>query len=423
MKQIFVNKNLRHLLFINMLFGATEATFAFRATFLSANGISAAQIGLVFSAMSVIAMLAPVIGGVLADKVLSRYQVFVIAVFGFAAVLGFLPLSATIRIGSIIAAMLLMPMVQLFHPVGSAMIATCSINAVAKLDNVDYSFLRLWMSLGYTIASLLFTPLVQHFGINAMYYSTIVCFALILLLRGTIRENETEDTANSEKSREEKKAEAAARKKSANLKGILTNYYIISFVILNVIYATAGTCTSCLSYILEANDIDAAQIGTVAGLKVVGEIIVMLMLPQIKKKFSLSGLQIMAGLFLVLELLSMQFSKTLAMVTFSEMLGGVGNGIYLSTAGLYVRKMAPKGLEATAQSISGIGAGLGGIILSTLFGQIIEKSGVFTNYFLGTILQLSWVVLFIGTLVFGEKVLKKKNICSMVFLKKGEEII
>ena len=58
--------------FINLLFGVTDATFAFRTTFLASNGVSASQIGLIFSVMSIFSMISPVIGGILADKVLTR---------------------------------------------------------------------------------------------------------------------------------------------------------------------------------------------------------------------------------------------------------------------------------------------------------------------------------------------------------------
>ncbi|GEM_PF-2811449 len=421
MKYIFSNKNLRELLLINLLFGITEATFAFRATFLAGNGMTASQIGIVFSMMSVISMFSPVIGGILADKVLSRYQVFIICILAAAVIIGFLPLSATIRIGSIIAAMLLMPMVQLFRPVSLALIATCTINGVALERNVDYSQIRLWMSVGFTAASLFFTQMVRLFGINSIYYFSLICFALILIFRRTMKNNENEGFSAGGGEQEAKRVTTAERRKNAHLKELLSNYYIVTFVVLNIIYASAGNCSSYLSYILEANGIDAAQVGTVAGLKVVGEVTVMLILPQLKKKLTMSGLQVLAGIFLVLELFTMQFATTLPMVIFAEMFGGIGNGIYLSCAGLYVRKMAPQGLEATAQSVSGIGSCLGGIILATLFGKIIETSGVQTNYRLAIILQMTWIVLFIGTLVFGEKVLKKKNVCSMIFLKKGEK--
>lgn len=427
MKHIFKNKNLRELLFINLLFGATDATFAFRTTFLAANGMSASQIGLVFSVMSIFSMISPVIGGILADKVLTRYRVYIISTFATAVVVGFMPVSATIQIGSMIAAMFLMPMIQLFRPAAVAMVATCTINGVAMEKDVDYSQIRLWMSVGYTAACLIFTQFVRLFGIESIYYSAVVCFVLILLLRKTMQRNETEESAgirsNAEQNTAQTVAETKERRKNASLKALLTNYYIVTFVILNIVYAAAGNCGAYLSYILDANHIDSAQVGTVAGLKVIGEIVVMMFLPQMKKKFSMTGLQIMAGAFVVMDLIIMQFATTLPMVIFAEMFGGLSNGIYLAVAGLYVRMLAPRGLEATAQSVSSLGSCLGGIIFAPLFGKIIEMHGVLANYRVAIVLQTSWILLFAGTLLFGEKVLKKKNVCSIILLRKGDRVL
>jgi len=111
-----------------MFFGMTEALMALRATFLAENGLTPDQVGVIFSVTNIIGTLSPLIGGALADKVFTRYQVFIVALFGFAFTMAFMPLSAKLQIGSGILSMVLMPMIQVFHPVGSTMIATCSIN-------------------------------------------------------------------------------------------------------------------------------------------------------------------------------------------------------------------------------------------------------------------------------------------------------
>jgi len=430
MRQILKDRTLRRLALINCFFGMTEATFAFRATFLTANGVTAAQTGVIFAVTSVIGVLAPILGGALADRFLSRYQVFLISLFGFAFVFGFMPLSATIRIGSIILAMILMPMIQLFHPVGSVMIATCSVNAVMSRKNVDYSYLRLFMSSGYTIANLAYTPLMKRFGVNVPFYCSLIFFTMIFFLRSSIRDSETVKPApgfteaEKKKNRAEKPKAASPESGEPRFISILQNYYIVTFVLITVIYAAAGNCFAFLSYMLEEKGIDSANIGVVAGLKVVGEVMAMLVMPSMKKKISLSGLQFLAGGFLCLELLSNSLAGSFGAIIFSEVLGGIGNGIALATAGLYVREMAPKGLEATAQSLWSVGTSFGSIILSLVFGQIVENRGIVANYRFGLLLQFSWLFLFAATLLFGKYVLKKDNVCPLFLIpkKRGEGV-
>ena len=395
---------------INLFFGAAECLFIQRATFLSENGLTPSQIGLVFSIMNLTGTFAPLIGGALADKVFSRYKMYLMSIIGFGLLAFFMPLSAKVRFGGLILSMVFMPMLQFFHPIGSTMIATCSINAVYTVKNVDYSYLRLWMSFGFTVANLSTSPLIDAFGINAPFYGSIVFFIMMFLLRSTIRRSETAPQS-------EKRTVTAST--GGGFRTLFKNYYILSFTILAIIYAAAGNCYSYVNYFLKEHQIDASKIGIVAGIKVIGEILVMLLLPRLKRFLSLSGLQALAGIFLCAELIGMLFVRSLLPLLPIVMLGGIGNGISLSSAGLYVRAMAPRGLEATAQSLWAMGSNLGGIVLSYIFGRIIDTRGVLANYRFGLLLETIWVALFIMTLVVGRYILKKPTACPL-FFSRGE---
>ena len=132
MKAVFTNRSLRNLMLINFLFGAADAVFALRTVLLSSHGMSPTQIGLMFSLTSIVGTVSPLVGGWLADKVFSRYRVFLLALWGYAVVVALLPVSADVRMGATLLAMVLMPCLQVFHPTGSTLIATCSINAVSR---------------------------------------------------------------------------------------------------------------------------------------------------------------------------------------------------------------------------------------------------------------------------------------------------
>lgn len=401
---------MRRLLFINLFFGAAESLMIQRATFLSANGLTPSQVGVIFSITNIIGTFSPLIGGALADKVLSRYKMYLISIVGFGLLLFFMPLSAKVRFGGMILSMIFMPMLQIFHPIGSTMIATCSINAVYTVRNVDYSFLRLWMSFGFTIANLCSSPLIDAFGINAPFYLSISFFIIMFLLRSTIRKSETAP--------ESERRAAGVSAGGGGFRTLFRNYYILSFTILAIIYAAAGNCYTYVNYFLKENEIDASRIGIVAGVKVIGEIIVMLLLPRLKHFLSLSGLQALAGIFLCAELVGMLFVKSLLPLLPIVMLGGIGNGISLSSAGLYVRAMAPRGLEATAQALWAMGSNLGGIVLSYICGRIIDTRGVIANYRFGLLLEGLWVLLFVATLLIGRYLLKKPSACPLFFMGK-----
>ena len=210
-----------------MFFGMTEALMALRATFLAENGLTPSEVGIIFSVTNIIGTLSPLIGGALADKVFSRYQVFIVSLFGFAFVMAFMPVSAEIQIGSGILSMILMPMIQVFHPVGSTMIATCSINAVYRTKVVDYSMIRMWMSIGYTVANLAYGPIIRALDINAPFYIAQIFFLAIFFLRKTMKETETVETVS--------ERTEPIDKSQLHFKDILKNYYIVTFIVINII--------------------------------------------------------------------------------------------------------------------------------------------------------------------------------------------
>ncbi len=406
MKQVFTNRNLRQLVLVSLFFGFTEAMYSLRATFLAANGMNPTQVGVMFSITGILGTVAPLLGGVLADRFFTRYKVFIASLFGFATVIGFTPLSATVQIGGLILSMFLLPMMHFFHPMLSGMVQTCSINATNGLPGVDYSYLRMFMSLGYVISNVLCTPIMRHFGLNAPYYFVLIFFVGIFVFRKALKENETDRTQHGE-----------IDKKNLPFSAIFKNYYVISFIVIAVLYAAAACCANYTSYMIAFNRLDTSSVTLVTGLKVVGEVAVMLCFPYFRKHFSLSGLQILSGICLFLELLLMTHAKTLSQMIFFEMIGGVGNGIALCSAGHYLRAMTPRGLEATAISLWTTGTSLGSILLPLVLGIVIDRSGVVACFTLGTVMEGIWVVLFIGTLLFGKYVLKKENVCP-VFLAK-----
>ena len=410
MKAVLTNRKFLRIVLINMFFGMTEALFALRTIFMSSKGLTPTQIGVAFSISNILGTLSPLMGGALADRFFSRYKVFVVSIIGYGLVVALLPVAGGLRIGGLLLAMALIPSLQLFHPIGSTMIATCTINATfsPEAEGVDYSMFRIWMSVGYTLANFCYTPIMKHLGVNAPFFVALAFFAALLALRASVKDFETVPES------------ARVDKRRLNFRGIVGNYYIMTFVIINMLYAAAANCSTYLSYVLEEHRIDPSQIGTVAGVKVVGEVIILLLIPRIKRVFSLSGFQLVAGLFLCTELALMQFARDLVPIALVEMIGGLGQGISLCTAALYVRVMAPRGLEATAHSLWSMGTSLGGIILSYVFGRVVEAHGVLANYRLALGLQVTWLLLFLGTLLFGHYVLRRRNVVPMFFAGRKE---
>lgn len=107
------------------------------------------------------------------------------------------------------------------------------------------------------------------------------------------------------------------------------------------------------------------------------------------------------------------------MVLGVTLLNGISCGITLSTTAIYLRQMAPAGLDTTTLSLSTTMNNFGAIVLNLFGGVVIDHFGVFTFYRITLICLLLWLALYFGTWVFGTRVLKKTPPVPMFLTKKA----
>ena len=116
----------------------------------------------------------------------------------------------------------------------------------------------------------------------------------------------------------------------------------------------------------------------------------------------------MAVLCMIVELTAYQIAGNIFYVAAAAFFGGASFGFILSTGFNYVNDLAPAGLKATAISLYSIGGPVAGILVNFIGGQVIAFQGIHMLYLYAECCIAAWLVLFIGSYLFGEKILKKK---------------
>jgi len=415
------DKQLRSVSLIQFLFGLAEAAMSVRSTYLVSLGVGADKVAIMFAACFLLGAIAPFFWGLIADKVLNRYKAYLLTAVGLGLVFGFIPLSTTVQVAGLLLALFVMPVVNFFYGGLSTIADTVSINGCIMDGKTDFSLVRIWQSIGYIITCVLATPLMDHVSMSAPFYlCSFFCFSMLALL-GAVKRNDKVDWNKVSAVQTEQTEKQPTLKKKGTIKDVFGNYYIMSFVVLSTIYAVVYACDSYIPYLLQYRQIDTNQSGVVYGLKVVGEVVAMLLLPKLKKKYSLTGLQVLVGLFHCGFLIAAQYVTTVPGMVAAELLAGFANGIAYSTAGFYLREMAPEGLEATALSMWTMGYSAGSMVLVWVLGNILETSSIIVTLQTGLGLMIAWTILFVLTLVFGSKVLKKKPLCPILFVKGTSE--
>ena len=397
------------LLTIYVLFGFAQASNEFRVLFLEGQGMTATECGRVLAAASLLSAIARPLSGALADKLRSRRIVCIGALILWIAVLVLMLLTQNIRLAGFALCAGIVPLLSVSEPVTYGMIEASGVNAAIINPKLDYSLIRVCLSMGYSLINFLYTPIVNRFGPAAPFYCTIVFVVLMLIFSGALGKFETGLPETHE--------ETPHRKMEFGR--LFNNYFLMAFVLLNFISALGSQTQSYLYYLIDAINLDGSLVGIAIGIRVMGEIIIMPLVPLVKRWISLPMLQALACVFRILQMVLFITCKNPYVIMGGTVLNGFAAGISLASTAVYLRMLAPEGLDTTTLSLNTVMSSLGAIVINLASGVIVDSLGIFTVYRISLAFLLVWLVLYFGTWSFGTQVLKKKPPVPMLITHSG----
>ena len=404
-------KSTAALMAIFALFGLAQACGEYRVLFLESEGLTATECGYVLAAGGLLAALARPLTGALADKLHSRRIVYVGSVISWIALLLLLLITKHARIATFVLSAGIIPLLSVSDQVTYGMLEASGVNATVMNPKLDFSLIRVCLSIGYCGINFLYTPIVKRFGPMAPFACTLVFVVVLLLSSGCLSHFETVEESEPQQ----------GRGKRLEVGRLFQNYYLVVFVLLSLIMSLGTQTSSYVVFLIEALDMDTALVGLAAGIRVLGEILVMLMVPLLKRRISLPMLQVVAGLFCILQMIVFLTCKNPYMIMASIALSGVAYAITLSTTAVYLRAMAPEGLDTTTLSLTTATSSLSMVLMSILGGRIIDLYGIFALYRMTLGLLCLWIILYFSTWAFGVHVLKKTPPVSMFLRRHCEQ--
>ncbi len=395
------------LLIIYVLFGFAQASNEFRILLLKSQGLTAADCGKIMAVACLLGAVSRLLSGALADKLRSRRAVYIGALVLWLAILVCLLAAQHVRIAGFVLCAGILPLQSISEPVTYGMIEAGGVQATLTHPKLDFSLIRVCLSIGYSVINFLYTPIVARFGPSAPFYCTVFYVVLLLALSGTMRSYETVP----------EKSGSAVSGSKLQLGRLFQNYFLMCFVLLSILYALGAHTQSYMVYLLEAVELDDSLVGVISGIRVLGEIITMPLIPMIKRKVSLPMLQAVAGGFVVVQIVLYLTCHNPYVVLGAALLNGISCGITLSTTAVYLREMAPAGLDTTTLSLSTAMTSFGQIVINLSGGFIVDSLGIFTFYRFTLYALILWFVLYFGTWVYGIRVLKKQPSVPMLLPK------
>ncbi len=379
----------------NMCYGCAAATIGFHVLLLQSQGLPASTVGIVMSVNAALSAIAPPIWGLVADKLRSRYKVFLISAMAAALLSGFIAVSTSIRIMGIVISAFLIPIMSFFRMPGFSMLDAMAMGACQQIKGVEFSSIRVWRSIGMSGMSMLYSLLTEKAGVEIVFVGFAVCSMLVFLMRKNLCQ-----------------FEPVGRKsiplKDMQISRLFKNYYLSVFLILNLLLMVPLNCYQFLAFLITDIGGDTSVIGLIGGIRTAANVLVMFAAPHLKRKVGMPVMMMMASGLFMLEAMLFQLCNSTFSILLICMLGGAAMGLNFATGVNYISLMAPKGLEATSISLYAIGAPTMGIIASVAGGQIITYFGSRAIFLFAFGAVCLWLIIFLLSFYVGRHIFKKE---------------
>lgn len=372
--------------------------------FLQSIGWSTTQVGMMNSINSAVGVVSTPLWGAWSDKIRSVKKVIVILILAGAASYAVIPW-VDFRIAGISFLFIIVPLFSFFRAPLNSLIDNWTVRACNKHD-MNFGLIRSFGSFSFGIVGLALGYVVTK--VNAESESgnlgTVLTFGLysILLLVLLVFVLSAKDDVSGGKSR--------LKFRDMHFSRLFKNYHYMTYLIYAVLIQIPMSCVnSFLPYLLAEVNVSSSTYGYITGYKAFIEIPMLLLLKKARTKVPLYYLLFASGLFYMLEAGLYSGAQGFWHIFFIATLQGLGGGLHIAAASNYVYTLAPDDLKATAQTLNGAMLSVAGIFGNLAGGILIDIIGIRTFYLSTCIVIALSLAFYIGSFIFGEKVLKIKK--------------
>ena len=373
-----------NLALIQVFFYGAWAFASYANIYLQQNGFSASDLGNLNAICNATAILGMMFFGMLSDKINSIKKVLILTVVVTSSVYWLTPFLPTNLPYSYLIIIIFYPLLNIFKATAPILAENITVRNCAT-NNVNFGMIRAFGSLFFAIFSLVAVWTVTSNGIDSSFFwfSILMIPAIICLFYA-----------------KDPVVQKQEKKEKVSLAPLLKNYFYVTFMIsVFVIQFAINAELNFFSYFMESVGVSSNQHPTILAVRAIMEIPLLLLIINLRKKFKLKHLLMIACTLMAFECLLLSFwASNLTEIVISAVFYGFGNGIFIGSISIYLYKLAPLHLKASAQTIYAAvtcAAGIGGNLLG---GILFDAVGGKTFYLITALIFLLGVAVFIGTL-------------------------
>ena len=362
---------------LETIFWASLCTLAFNVLLLRDSGFTSVEVGLMMAINNVVAIIAPIIWGYLADRFNRIKTLFLIAnvLVMFSTLV--LPLCADRTVLGVPLIAVTMAVFQMAYAGSYSLLDAWVVSMCnERKGKWIYSHIRMWGAVGYAFVSMLLTYVAQQSSIRIAYYTAVVISIGVLIWTCKMPEPESAERLRKEKERV-MVFELLKRPK-----------YVLLLVYNFIFHISLYAASTFIPYLMSEVGLDASFASALSGIRGLAEIPIYIASAFLIRKIKPQRILILAGVLYCVEHASYLVATNLSMVIAAQILGGLAYGMFLSVAPQTAASLAPEPLHASSQTLMASLVFAGNIVASFLSGWIIEIGSAEILYTVTAVLQV-----------------------------------
>ncbi len=385
-------KGMLNLMGIQGFFWFAWAFANYQTVYLQNIGMTSSDIGVLNAVCSVVGIFASAIWGMISDKINSIKKTFIIVLSLSAVTFVIMPfLPAQAKYASIMFIVYCAIATFFRNPVGTLLdnltVRNCAV------QGLNYGPIRAFGSFLFTISSTICSMMLTWMSVKWTFWIT----AMLAIIPITFV-----CFANDPKFVKPVKDKNA--KGNGDMKALFKNYYYVTFLVFTVVlYIPLSTEGAFIPFLMEDKGIPNTNYGVFLAIRALMEIPFLFFIAKLRARIKLKYIVIAAVVLMGLEcLLQGLFTDSFIELLLFACCFGLGNGLWIGSVAMYMYKLAPDSLKASAQSFYAAVASAAAIIGHLIGGFAYELLGGSTFYIVIGIVLIVAAGFFILTHLIGK---------------------
>lgn len=386
-------------------FGAVEFFYWFAlaannylTVFLESRGYSVTQVSLINSFNSGVSIISTPLGGTIADKLRSPRKAFSICLICMVIAYLLIPMTADMRLWGFPIMLIFIVLGRFFCGPTNALLDTTVINGCNTAGSF-YGLVRSAGSLSFVIMNLILGAVIVEQNSYLTFYVLAIFLLPCIYYLYKLREISDGQQIHAK----------PISLKEMPFDKLIKNPYFIAYVIFSVANAIPQVCVGTFQpYLVKEVGGNMALVGFIQAYRASFEIPTLLLSNKLDRRMSYRTMVILSAAFYGAQSLLYGVVNSFGMLIAMTTLSGIASGFTQAGAARFVLTLAPRELQATAQTLVSASTSIAGIVGGILGGLLIESLGIRSFYVVTGVMMAVVVVIYTLSFPFIRKVMKRE---------------